>query len=221
MSSVVMCMSRGVTCPYSVYSVPMATEHDLDGGATLRTEWVDRGCTYALTDGDVTLEACFAAPDGVRVLDDWCPGSPSSVRFQFVPWVPIGREGSAGVTSFVWRGTGKVLSLIVGEWDARHRDAAEALLRARLTERAKALPVKPGRGGGESYYSALLELFDYAGQRHDYPTALLSEVCQLSPSTLRTRLARARELRYARWRADTGQVDGFRTLLPPWSGTRT
>jgi len=164
MSSVVMCMSRGVTCPYSVYSVPMATEHDLDGGATLRTEWVDRGCTYALTDGDVTLEACFTAPDGVRVLDDWCPGSPSSVELRFVRWVPIGREGSAGVTSFVWRGTGQVLSTIVGEWNARHRDAAEALLRSRLTEQAKALPVKPGRGGGESYYSALLDLFDYAAE---------------------------------------------------------
>lgn len=196
------------------------TTVDLDDGSTLGMDWSDWGCTYALTDGDVTLEACFSAPPEVRVLDDWCPGSPSSVELRFVHWVPIGREGSAGVTSFVWRGTAKVLSTIVGEWDARHREAAEALLRARLTEQAKALPVKPGRGGGESYYSALLDLFDYAAQRHDYPARLLSEVCRLSPSTLRTRLARARELRYARWQAETGQEVGkLRTRTVPWSLT--
>ena len=214
-------MLRVVTCPYGVYSPPMAKDqHDLGGGAALETEWDDGGCTYALTDGDTALKARFQAPEGVEVFDDWCPGSPSSVELQFVHWVPIGREGSAGVTSFVWRGTGQVLSTIVGEWNARYRDAAEALLRARLTELAEALPVKPGRGGGESYYSALLEIFDYAAQRHDYPLKLLSEVCRLSPSTTRTRLARARELRYARWRTETGQVVGkLRTRTVPWSHT--
>lgn len=202
-----------------MYTELVMTTVDLDDGATLSMDWSDGGSVYTLTDGDVALAASFAPPSGLAPLDDWCPGSPSVVTFFFVPWVPIGREGSAGVTSFVWQGAGKVLSRIVGEWDARHRLAAEALLRARLTERAKALPVKPGRGGGASYYSALLEIFDYAAQRHDYPARLLSEVCRLSPSTLRTRLARARELRYASWQAETGQDGKFRTLPLPWSLT--
>jgi hypothetical protein len=201
-----------------VYVRYMATTTELADGQTLRFDSYDGGYEATLEDpGGVVLVATFSAPDGVVDLDDWCPGSPSGVTFSFVPWVPIGREGSAGITTFVWQSAGRVLyTTIMGGWNAHHRDAAEALLRERLTERAEALPVKPGRGvAGEPYYSALLELFAYAAQRHDHPAKLVSEVCHLAPATLRTRLERARALGYARWRADTGQTDGLRTRLTP------
>ena len=161
-------------------------------GATMAIKWDgNKGAAVTETNGDTILTATFHAPYWLESLDGWCPRSPSSVSLAMVSWVPTG-----GVTSFAWQATASHLSKLMEEWNARYRNEAEADLRARLRDMADALPPVPprgARGGKDGYYFALLAMYEYASDRCDYPLSLLSDVTGLSKSTVRNRVAQARE----------------------------